>query len=146
MHGDGHIDPMNIAGLGTLDGQPSNRGIDRATLSASRMVDRFSEEAGSGRGFGGTDLLPGSLSDNFSPMDPCAWTEIDNMVGGAHGVFVMFDDKEGVTSVTKATEDAEKLLIVARVETDSGFIEYVEYALKIRTELRGEADTLGFAS
>ena len=146
MHGDGHIDPMNIAGLSTLDGQPSNRGIDRATLSASRMVDRFSEEAGSGRGFGRTDLLPGSLSDNFSPVDSCPWTEIDNMVGGAHGVFVMFDDKEGVASVTKATEDAEKLLIVARVETDSGFIEYVEYALKIRTELRGEADTLGFAS
>jgi hypothetical protein len=38
-------------------------------------------------------------------MDPCAWTEIDNMVGGAHGVFVMFNDKEGVASVTKATED-----------------------------------------
>jgi hypothetical protein len=68
------------------------------------------------------------------------------MVSGAHGVFVMFDDKEGVTSVTKATEDAEKLLIVARVETDGGFIEHIEYALEIRTELRGEADPLGFAS
>jgi hypothetical protein len=79
-------------------------------------------------------------------MDPCAWAEIDDMVGGAHGVFVMFDDKEGVASVTKATEDAEKLLVVPRVETDGGFIEYVEYALEIRTELRGEADTLGFAS
>jgi hypothetical protein len=79
-------------------------------------------------------------------MDPCAWTEIDDMVGSAHGVFVMFDDKEGVASVTKATEDAEKLLIVAWVETDGGFIEYVEYALEIRTELRGEADPLGFAS
>jgi hypothetical protein len=53
------------------------------------------------------------------------------MVGGAHGVFVMFDDKEGVASVTKATEDAEKLLIVARVETDGGFIEDVENALEI---------------
>jgi hypothetical protein len=110
------------------------------------MVDRFSEEAGSGRDFGRADLLPGALCDNFSPMDPCAWTEIDDMVGSAHGVFVMFDDKEGVTPVTKATEDAEKLLIVARVETDGGFIEYVEYALEIRTELRGEADTLRFAS
>ena len=79
--------------------------------------------------------MPGSLSDNFSPMDPCAWTEIDNMVGSAHGVFVMFDDKEGVTSVTKATEDAEKLLIVARVETDGGFIENVEDALKIGAKL-----------
>jgi hypothetical protein len=79
-------------------------------------------------------------------MDPSAWTEIDDMVSGAHGVFVMFDDKEGVASVTKATEDAEKLLIVARVETDGGFIEDVEYALKIRTKLRGEADTLGFAT
>jgi hypothetical protein len=53
------------------------------------------------------------------------------MVGGAHGVFVMFDDKEGVASVAKATEDAEKLLIVARVETDGGFIEDVENALEI---------------
>jgi hypothetical protein len=58
----------------------------------------------------------------------------------------MFNDKEGVASVTKATEDTEKLLIVARVETDGGFIEYVEYALEIRAELRGEADTLRFAS
>ena len=90
--------------------------------------------------------MPGSLSDNFSPMDSRAWTEIDDMVSGAHGVFVMFDDKEGVASVTKATEDAEKLLIVARVETDGGFIEYVKYALEIRTELRGEADPLGLAS
>ena len=75
------------------------------------------------------------MSNNFSPMDPSAWTEIDDMVSGAHGVFVMFDDKEGVASITKATEDAEKLLIVARVETDGGFIEYVENALEIRTEL-----------
>jgi hypothetical protein len=32
------------------------------------------------------------------------------------------------------------------VETDGGFIEYVEYALEIRAELRGEADTLRFAT
>ena len=117
-----------------------------ATLSAGRVVDRFSEEAGRASVSIAPYMWPASLWDNFSPMDPCAWTKIDDMVGGAHGVFVMFDDKEGVAPITKATEDAEKLLIVARVETDSGFIEYVKYALEVRTELRGETDPLGFAS
>src|SRR6267143_3935929 len=43
-------------------------------------------------------------------------------------------------------ERAEKARVVAGVETDARFIENVENTTKARTDLRGQADALGFAA
>src|SRR5260370_37183609 len=41
-------------------------------------------------------------------------------------------------------EGTEQARIVARMETDAGLVENVENTAKARTDLRGQADALGF--
>ena len=68
------------------------------------------------------------------------------MGGGADGVFVVFDEDERIAFGLERLEGSEEGGVVARVEADGGLIEDVEDALEIGSELRGEADALGFAA
>src|SRR5467141_4379845 len=72
--------------------------------------------------------------------------EVDNEIGAANGVFVVLDDEHGVAEIAKLFERAEKASVVAGVEADAGFIEYVENAAEARADLGGEADALGLAA
>ena len=58
----------------------------------------------------------------------------------------MFDDEEGVSAVAKVAQDSEEFLIVAGMKSNGGFVQNVKDALKIRAELGGQADALGFTS
>ena len=44
------------------------------------------------------------------------------------------------------SSEPSKAIVVARVETDGGFVENVEDSAKARADLRGQANALGFAA
>ncbi len=58
----------------------------------------------------------------------------------------MLDDEHSVAEIAKLLEGAEEAIIVAGVQADGRLVENVKYAAEARTDLRGEADALGFAA
>ena len=58
----------------------------------------------------------------------------------------MLDDQQRITLFRKALERIEKNGVIARMQTDRGLIEDVAHALQIGSELRSQANTLGFAT
>lgn len=68
------------------------------------------------------------------------------MVGAAEGFLVVLDHQQGVPLVAQGGQGVEQTLVVARVEADGGFVEDVENAAQVGSELGGEPDALGFAS
>ena len=102
-------------------------------------------------GAGGTawffgDLVGGAEGDDFAAADAGAGAEVDEVVGGPHRVFVVFDDDDRVAEVAEFGERIEQALVVARVEADRGFVEDVEHADEAAADLAGEADALRFAA
>src|SRR6267143_3142399 len=67
---------------------------------------------GEGRG-GGFDLRRIALGDEVAAGVAGAGAEVDNEIGAADGVFVVFDDEDGVAEIAKLFERAEKASVVA---------------------------------
>ena len=59
---------------------------------------------------------------------------------------VVFDHEQRVALVAERFERADEALVVARMQADGRFIEHIEHAGKVGSELRGEADPLGLAA
>ena len=110
------------------------------------MRDGFLQEAACHRVGAFLQGGRGALGDDLAAMDAGARTHVDHQVGGAHGVFVMFDDEDRVAAVAQPLERADQAVVVARVQADARLVEHVERAGKRRAELRREADALGFAA
>ena len=72
-----------------------------------------------------------TLINDFTAFDSGAGSEVDEVAGGADGVFVMFDEEEGVSFRFECLQCAEEGRVVAGVETDGRFVEDVEDALEI---------------
>ena len=64
--------------------------------------------------------------------DAGSGAEIDDGVAAAHGFLVVFDDEERVALVAEGDERVEEGGVVARVETDGGFVEDVEDPGEVR--------------
>jgi hypothetical protein len=58
----------------------------------------------------------------------------------------MFDDEQRVSAVAEIPQNSEEFLIVAGMKSNRGFVQNVKDALKVRAELGGKADALGFTS
>ena len=63
------------------------------------------------------------LIDDFTAVLAGSGAEVDEVVGGAHDGFLVFDDDERVSLVAQAVHDADEAMDVARVEADGWFIE-----------------------
>ena len=83
---------------------------------------------------------------DLSAFDASARTEVDEVAGGADGVFIVFDEEEGVALFSECVKGAEEGGVVAGMKANGGFVEDVEDALEVGAKLRGEADALGFAT
>ena len=101
---------------------------------------------------GGAGVVGGSFGRNFALPHHFAaestgfGTDVDEIVGGADDVFVVFDDDDGVAHITKLAQDANESIGVARMEPDRGFVEDVETAHQATAKRSGEVDALAFAA
>ena len=86
------------------------------------------------------------MINDFSAFDTSARTEVDEVAGGADGVFIVFDEEEGVALFSECVKGAEEGSVVAGMKANGGFVEDVEDALEVGAELSGEADALGLAA
>ena len=81
-----------------------------------------------------------------SAMYPGAGSDIDDVVTGADGFFIVFDDDHGVAKVAQVGEGVQQALVVALMQTDGGFVEYVHDAHQAGANLAGQADALRLAA
>lgn len=72
-----------------------------------------------------------ALVDDFSTESSCGGAEVDKMISGGDGVFIVFDDDEGVAVIAQAGEGFEQSGVVAGVETDGGLVEHVKDAAEV---------------
>ena len=68
------------------------------------------------------------------------------MIGAAHRFFVVLDDDQRISFVSKRGERFEQAKVVAWVQTDGWFIQHVKNAAQIRTKLRSQTDSLRLAA
>ena len=101
--------------------------------------------AGGGIG-GGADGGGAALGDEVTTPFTGAGADVDDMVGAADGVFVVFDDYQGVALVAQLVQRVQQDLVVARVQAYGRLVEHIANALQVAAELRGQADALGFAA
>ena len=92
------------------------------------------------------DLLRRAFGDDVAAELAGAGTEVENIVGVTDGVFVVFDDEDGVAEIAQGFERGDEALIVALMQSDGRLVEHVEDAAQARADLRGEADALAFAA
>ena len=82
--------------------------------------------------------LPHQLSAAFA--GPGA--DVDDVVGAAYRVFVVFDHHQRVATFTELAECAQQNLVVARVQADGRFVQYITDTLQIGAKLRSQPDAL----
>ena len=92
------------------------------------------------------DLVGRADGNDFAAADAGAGAEVDQVVGGPHRVFIVFDDDDRVAQVAEFGKRIEQTLVIARMEADRWFVENVEHADEAATDLAGEADALRFAA
>ena len=107
----------------------------------------FAAEVLSGNGFFALGDVFGRVGNQYvAAVFACAGTHIDDKIGFADGVFVVFDHNHAVAQVAQAFEGGEQAVVVALVQADGGFVQNVHYAGQSAADLTGEADALGFAT
>ena len=104
-------------------------------------------EVCAGDGFGAShNLLRRSLRDELTAVLARAGTDIDNLVCGEHGIFIMLDDDQRIAQIAQAFERINQAGVIALMQTDARFIEDIQHADQTGTDLRRQSDTLGFAA
>jgi hypothetical protein len=72
--------------------------------------------------------------------------EVDQVVGRANRLFVVFDDEDGVAQIAELAERRQQPPVISLVEPDGRLVEHVEHAGQLRSDLRGQPDALAFTA
>ena len=74
-----------------------------------------------------------------------AGTDVDDPVGGADGVLVVFDDDERVAQVAELEQRLDEAVVVALVQADAGLVEHVQHSGEAGADLGGQPDALSLS-
>ena len=92
------------------------------------------------------DVFGGVGNQYVAAVFTRARAHIDDEIGFADGVFVVFDHNHAVAQIAQAFEGGEQAVVIALVQADGGFVQNVHHAGQTAADLAGEADALGFAA
>ena len=87
-----------------------------------------------------------SFDHHFTTTNARPRPKIDQVVGRSHGVFVVFDDDDGVPQVPKVLQGVHQTIIISGVQTDRRLVQNVQYANQASTDLTGQSNPLAFAT
>ena len=115
------------------------RAGNRDPLFAAQILSRHRLGAGH-------DLFRRSGADDTSAVDAGPGADVDDMVRGRHGLFIVFDHDQRVSEVAQAVQRLQQLGIVPLVQADARLVQDVQHAHQLRADLRGQADPLALAA
>ncbi len=75
-----------------------------------------------------------------------AGAHIDQVIGGADGVFVMFDHDHGVIQIAQAHQRADQTVVIALMQANRRFVQHIHHAGQTRTDLRSQPNPLRLAA
>src|SRR3954471_20904041 len=110
------------------------------------MTERRPETAS---GFGSAmffDLSQRALDHDFPSMNARAGSEIDDMIGAAHRLFVVLDDHERVPFLAQRRQGFEKADVIPRMKADRRLVQNVKNTPQIRAGLGRQPDSLRFTA
>ena len=107
----------------------------------------FAREVLSGEAlFVADDFRIAAGGNDLAAADAGTGAEIDDVVGRAHGVFVVLDDEDGVAHVAQSFQRPQKPIVVARMQTDRWLIEDVQHADQAAADLPSQTNPLRLAA
>jgi len=72
--------------------------------------------------------------------------EVDQPVGGAHRLLVVFHDQDGVAQVAHPLQGGDEPGVVALMQADARLVQHVEHAHELAADLRRQPDALRLAA
>ena len=77
-------------------------------------------------------------------MHSSARSDIDQIIGTPHRIFVVFDDDDGVPEIPEVEECVEQTFVISLMQTDGRLIQDVHHTDQTCSDLTRESDALGF--
>ncbi len=91
-------------------------------------------------------ILQTALGHYFSPLDAGPGSDINNVIGAFYGILVMLHYHHGIAQIAQPLQSSQQAVIVPGVQTDAGFIQYVQHPYQAGSHLGSQAYALGFPS
>ena len=79
-------------------------------------------------------------------MHAGAGADVDDVIGGADRILVVFDHDHGVAEIAQARERAEQAFVVALMQSDGRLVQHIHHTDQAGADLRGQANALRFAA
>ncbi len=75
-------------------------------------------------------------------MHARARTHVEDVIGVADRVLVMFHDQHRIALITQVHQRAQQTVIVALMQPDAGFVQHIQYAGQPAADLAGKPNPL----
>src|SRR5689334_18052382 len=72
--------------------------------------------------------------------------KLDDVIGSADGILVVFDYDDGIAEIAQAAQRANHLHVVFGMQADARFVEDVEHTHQSRADLRRKTNALRFTT
>ena len=92
------------------------------------------------------DIFRITIKDDFATQTASVGANVDEMVGGAHDLLIVFHDDNGIAQRLEFLQHVDQALGVARMQADTGFVEDVERAYKTAAQRGTEVDALALTT
>jgi hypothetical protein len=103
-------------------------------------------EIGSGFAIGRPYFVERSRKHDLSPVLSGTRTDVDDVVGGLHDVFVVFDDDDGIADFGELFQIGDEKVVIAGMQAYGRLVQDVDDAFEAGSDLSGQPDALGFSS
>ena len=84
--------------------------------------------------------------DNLAALLAGAGTDVHQVVGRAHGGFIVLDYEHRVAQVAEGKQRGDEALLIAGMEADARLVQHVDDALQLGADLRRQTDALRLAA
>jgi len=72
---------------------------------------------------------------DLAAVFPSTWADVDDVICGLHGLFVVFNDEHRVAQISQANQCLDQALVVTLMQTNRRLIEDIEHADQTATDL-----------
>src|ERR1700676_214439 len=143
---DGDIDPLQVVGACTIKSDDA-LGVDGTPGDYARGLHFATEISRGQRACAiGQHSAIGAFKDDAAAQFAGAGPEVNDMVGCAHHVSIVFDDNYGVAEIAELFEDADQSSGIAAVEPDGWLVENVTSSNESRSQAGGQLNALRLAT
>jgi hypothetical protein len=139
------VDLLQVVAAGVADAQLAQRIGRRAPGRDGDLAPARKEGAGH-RCAVGRHLRRRAFGHHAAAVLAGAGTHVHHVVCGFDGFQVVLDHDHGVAEVAQPGQGFQQARVVALVQADRGFVEYVHHARQARADLRGQPDALRLAA